>query len=84
MILGLPWSSWLLLLVAVGLGFGISLAFFLAHRGEDAEDPGAGAGPGPGPGPGSSRPTGPDHGNPSDGSNEPGASSILDSPPGRG
>ncbi len=35
MILGLPWTSWLLLLVAVGLGLGISLAFYLAHRGDD-------------------------------------------------
>ncbi len=34
MILGLPWSSWLLLLVGVGLGLGISLAFFLKHRRE--------------------------------------------------
>ena len=32
MILGLPWESWLLLLVGVGLGFGISLRFYLAHR----------------------------------------------------
>ncbi len=32
MILGLPWTSWLLLLVAVGLGLGMSLAFYLAHR----------------------------------------------------
>jgi hypothetical protein len=32
MILGLPWTSWLLLLVAVGLGLGMSVAFFLAHR----------------------------------------------------
>jgi hypothetical protein len=34
MILGLPWTSWLLLLVGVGLGLGISLTFYLAHRGE--------------------------------------------------
>jgi hypothetical protein len=34
MILGLPWNSWLLLLVGVGLGLGISLTFYLAHRGE--------------------------------------------------
>lgn len=42
MILGLPWSSWLLLIVAVGLGLGISLRFYLAHRGEDrgAQDSG--------------------------------------------
>jgi hypothetical protein len=79
MILGLPWSSWLLLLVAVGLGFGISLAFYLAHRGEDVGDPGAR----PGPGPGSSRPTNPDYGSPSDGSTERGAPPILDPPPGR-
>jgi len=32
MIAGLPWTSWILLLVAVGLGLGISLAFFLARR----------------------------------------------------
>jgi hypothetical protein len=35
MILGLPWTSWLLLIVAVGLGLGISLTFYLAHRGEE-------------------------------------------------
>ena len=35
MIYGLPWTSWLLLLVAVGLGLGISLAFYLAHRGDE-------------------------------------------------
>jgi len=35
MILGLPWTSWLLLLVGVGLGLGISLTFYLAHRGEE-------------------------------------------------
>jgi hypothetical protein len=34
MILGLPWTSWLLLFVSVGLGLGISLAFYLSHRGE--------------------------------------------------
>ncbi|MGW8264769.1 MAG: hypothetical protein ACWGSQ_00265 [Longimicrobiales bacterium] len=34
MILGLPWTSWLLLFLAVGIGFGISLTFYLAHRGE--------------------------------------------------
>jgi hypothetical protein len=32
MILGLPWTSWLLLFVAVGLGLGISLSFYLARR----------------------------------------------------
>jgi hypothetical protein len=32
MILGLPWTSWLLLIVGVGLGLGISLTFYLAHR----------------------------------------------------
>jgi hypothetical protein len=32
MILGLPWTSWLLLFVAVGLGLGISLGFYLARR----------------------------------------------------
>jgi hypothetical protein len=35
MIIGLPWSSWLLLFVGVGLGLGISLAFYLAHRGDE-------------------------------------------------
>ncbi len=34
MIAGLPWESWLLLLVAVGLGLGIEIAFFRAHRKE--------------------------------------------------
>jgi hypothetical protein len=34
MILGLPWTSWVLLLVGVGSGLGISLAFYLSHRGE--------------------------------------------------
>lgn len=34
MILGLPWSSWLLLILAVGLGLGLSLTFYLIHRGE--------------------------------------------------
>jgi len=80
MILGLPWTSWLLLFVAVGLGFGISLAFYLAHRGEDVGDPGARTGSGRG----SGRPTGPGHGDPSGGSNEPGAPPTLDPPPGRG
>lgn len=37
MILGLPWTSWLLLIVGVGSGFGITLAFFLAHRNETGE-----------------------------------------------
>ena len=32
MILGLPWASWLLLLVAVGLGLGMSLTFYASHR----------------------------------------------------
>jgi hypothetical protein len=32
MILGLPWTSWLLLFVGVGLGLAISLTFYLAHR----------------------------------------------------
>jgi hypothetical protein len=35
MILGLPWSSWLLLLVGIGLGLGLSLTFYLAHRDEE-------------------------------------------------
>ena len=41
MILGLPWGSWLLLLVGVGLGFGISLRFYLAHRGEGGSGTGS-------------------------------------------
>jgi hypothetical protein len=35
MIYGLPWTSWLLLFVAVGLGLAISLAFYRAHREDD-------------------------------------------------
>jgi len=50
MILGLPWTSWLLLLVGAGLGFGISLTFYLAHRGEGPGGPWASAGPDPPPG----------------------------------
>jgi hypothetical protein len=34
MILGLPWTSWVLLFVGVGLGLGISLRFYWAHRGD--------------------------------------------------
>ena len=34
MIFGLPWTSWLLLLVGVGLGLSISLTFYLTHRGD--------------------------------------------------
>ena len=34
MILGLPWSSWLLLILAVGLGLCLSLTFYLIHRGD--------------------------------------------------
>jgi len=37
MILGLPWTSWLLLFVGVGLGFSISLRFYLAHRRDRAD-----------------------------------------------
>jgi hypothetical protein len=33
-ILGLPWTSWLLLILAVGLGLALSLTFYLAHRHE--------------------------------------------------
>ncbi len=46
MILGLPWSSWLLLILAVGLGLTLSLTFYLIHRGDatapdlDVSDPG--------------------------------------------
>ena len=35
MILGLPWSSWLLLLVAVGLGLAINLIFYFRNRREE-------------------------------------------------
>ena len=35
MIFGLPWTSWLLLFVAVGLGLGLGLAFYLVHREEE-------------------------------------------------
>ena len=35
MILGLPWTSWLLLILGVGLGLGLSLTFYLTHRGEE-------------------------------------------------
>ncbi len=41
MILGLPWTSWLLLILAVGLGLCLSLTFYLIHRGDaTAVDPG--------------------------------------------
>lgn len=36
MILGLPWTSWLLLVLGVGLGLALSLSFYLAHRQDDA------------------------------------------------
>ncbi|MFQ5743493.1 MAG: hypothetical protein ACE5HV_07880 [Acidobacteriota bacterium] len=32
MIAGLPWSAWLLLLVAVGLGLAVELIFYFNHR----------------------------------------------------
>lgn len=32
MIAGLPWTAWLLLIVAVGLGLAVELAFYFAHR----------------------------------------------------
>lgn len=35
MILGLPWTAWLLMLAAVGPGLALALTFFLAHRGSD-------------------------------------------------
>jgi hypothetical protein len=41
MILGLPWTSWLLLILAVGLGLALSLTFYLIHRG-DAPEPAPG------------------------------------------
>jgi hypothetical protein len=31
-ILGLPWTSWLLLVAAVGIGLGLELAFYRARR----------------------------------------------------
>jgi hypothetical protein len=45
-ILGLPWSSWLLLILAVGLGLALSLTFYLIHRGDpSATDQDDGADP---------------------------------------
>jgi hypothetical protein len=41
-IAGLPWTSWLLLFVAVGLGLGIELRFYLGRRAEDASERGEG------------------------------------------
>jgi len=32
MILGLPFDSWILLILAVGLGLGVEIAFLRAHR----------------------------------------------------
>ena len=32
MIAGLPWTSWILLLLAVGLGLALELAFYFRHR----------------------------------------------------
>lgn len=32
MIAGLPWESWLLLLLSVGVGLAFEIAFFQAHR----------------------------------------------------
>jgi hypothetical protein len=32
MIAGLPWTSWLLLVVAVGLGLAVELVFYFKHR----------------------------------------------------
>ena len=32
MILGLPWTSWLLLLVAIGVGLTIEVIFYRAQR----------------------------------------------------
>ena len=44
MILGLPWTSWLLLVLSVGLGLALSLTFYLIHRGDaTAPDLGDGA-----------------------------------------
>ncbi len=34
MIFGLPWTSWLLLILAVGFGLCLSLSFYLIHRGD--------------------------------------------------
>ena len=38
MIAGLPWTSWLLILAAVGLGLALVLAFYIAHRDDDASE----------------------------------------------
>jgi hypothetical protein len=32
MIAGLPWTSWILLVVAVGLGLAVELVFYFKHR----------------------------------------------------
>jgi len=32
MIFGLPWTAWLLLVVAVGLGLMVELIFYFRHR----------------------------------------------------
>jgi hypothetical protein len=32
MIAGLPWTSWILLLLAVGLGLAVELIFYFTHK----------------------------------------------------
>jgi len=56
-IFGLPWTSWLLLILAVGLGLCLSLNFYLAHRHEVASEGGGGT---PGTDPGADPVAGPD------------------------
>ncbi len=38
MIAGLPWTSWLLILAATGIGLVLVLAFYFAHRDDDATE----------------------------------------------
>jgi hypothetical protein len=38
MILSLPWTSWVLILVATVVPLGLAIKFYLAHRGDDQVD----------------------------------------------
>lgn len=38
MIAGMPWSAWLLLVVAVGLGLGVELVHYVRERRRQAGD----------------------------------------------
>lgn len=38
MILGLPWTSWVLILVATAAPLGLTIKFYLAHRDDDSAD----------------------------------------------